>query len=163
MLFQGRKLIEDLYYNKNEHLGFIYVELINFTKGEQELAVDLNRWLHVPKNMSKMDKLPTYLRKPVFEKLFAIAAYSKLNKEERDMYDASLKNKWDAESIRQTAILEQKKARERGLEDGRAEGRAEGRKEGVIAIARDMKKEGIAVEQIAKFTKLTVKEIEELK
>src|SRR5690606_15542347 len=154
-----------------EHLGFIYVELINFTKGEQELAVDLDRWLHVLKNMSKMDKLPTYLRKPVFEKLFAIAAYSKLNKEERDMYDASLKNKWDAESIRQTAILEQKKARERGLEEGREEGREEGMKEGLkkgehqkaIAIARDMKKDGIALDQIAKFTKLTVEEIEDLK
>jgi predicted transposase/invertase (TIGR01784 family) len=150
-----------------EHLGFIYVELINFTKGEQELAVDLDRWLHVLKNMSKMDKLPTYLRKPVFEKLFAIAAYSKLNKEERDMYDASLKNKWDAESIRQTAILEQKKARERGLEEGREEGMKEGLKKGehqkAIAIARDMKKDGIALDQIAKFTKLTVEEIEDLK
>src|SRR5690606_19043044 len=78
---------------------YIYDKLINFTKGEQELAVDLDRWLHVLKNMSEMDKLPTYLRKPVFEKLFAIAAYTKLNKEERDMYNASLKNKWDAESI----------------------------------------------------------------
>ncbi|TYR31774.1 hypothetical protein FXV77_20285 [Sphingobacterium phlebotomi] len=122
-LFQGRKLIEDLYYNKNEHVG------------------DTEE--------------------------FAIAAYIKLNKEERDMYNASLKNKWDAESIRQTAILEKEQARTRGLEEGREEGRQEGLKEGehqkAVAIARDMKKEGIAVEQIAKFTKLTVKEIDELR
>src|SRR5690606_15332330 len=130
-----------------EHLGFIYIELINFTKGEQELTVDLDRWLHVLKNISKMDKLPTYLRKPVFEKLFAIAAYTKLNKEERDMYNASLKNKWDEESIRQTAILEKEKARKQGLDEGREEGREEGlkeglkegRKEGALAIALKLK------------------------
>ncbi|MBD1426718.1 Rpn family recombination-promoting nuclease/putative transposase [Sphingobacterium arenae] len=146
-----------------EHLGFIYIELINFTKGEQELAVDLDRWLHVLKNMSKMDKLPTYLRKPVFEKLFAIAAYTKLNKEERDMYNASLKNKWDAESIRQTAILEQKKARKQGLDEGREEGRKEGRKEGALAIALKLKSMDMAVEDIVQATGLSVEEIEELK
>src|SRR5690606_8594170 len=154
-----------------EHLGFIYVELINFTKGEQELAVDLDRWLHVLKNMSKMDKLPTYLRKPVFEKLFAIAAYTKLNKEERDMYNASLKNKWDEESIRQTAILEKEKARKQGLDEGREEGREEGlkeglkegRKEGALAIALKLKNMDMAVEDIVQATGLSAEEIEKLK
>lgn len=50
-----------------EDLGFIYLELINFTKGEAELSNDLDRWLYVLKNMSAMDKLPSYLRKPIFE------------------------------------------------------------------------------------------------
>ncbi len=40
--------------------------------------------------------------------------------------------------------------------------RQQGRREEAIAIAREMKKDGIPVEQIAKFTKLTAKEIEKL-
>jgi len=43
--------------------------------------------------------LPLYLKKPIFEKLFDIAEYSKLNKEERSMYDASLKRRWDEYSF----------------------------------------------------------------
>ncbi|MBE8719630.1 Rpn family recombination-promoting nuclease/putative transposase [Sphingobacterium pedocola] len=105
-----------------EDLGFIYLELINFTKGEAELSNDLDRWLYVLKNMSVMDKLPRYLRKPIFEKLFSIAEYSKLSKEEKAMYDVSLKRKWDAESIRETAIIEQERARKEGLEQGIEQG-----------------------------------------
>ena len=37
-----------------------------------------------------------------------------------------------------------------------------GKREGLIAVAREMKKEGIPVEQIARFTKLSVEEIEKL-
>ncbi|SFS98156.1 Rpn family recombination-promoting nuclease/putative transposase [Sphingobacterium wenxiniae] len=61
-----------------EDLGFIYLELINFVKGEADLESDLDRWLYVLKNMSTMDKLPVYLRRPIFEKLFQVAEYSKL-------------------------------------------------------------------------------------
>jgi predicted transposase YdaD len=38
----------------------------------------------------------------------------------------------------------------------------EGKKEEAIAIALEMKKDGVAIEQIAKFTKLSVQEIEKL-
>jgi len=91
-----------------EHLGFFYIELINFTKEEQELKTDLDGWLFVLKNMSKLDKIPLYLRKPVFEKLFNIAEYSKLNKEEKIMYDTSLKRKWDNEAVMEYARQESK-------------------------------------------------------
>ena len=37
-----------------------------------------------------------------------------------------------------------------------------GKRESLVAVAREMKKDGIPVEQIAKFTKLSVKEIEKL-
>lgn len=38
------------------------------------------------------------------------------------MYDVSLKRKWDAESIRETAIIEQERARQEGLEKGLEKG-----------------------------------------
>lgn len=48
-----------------DDLGFIYVELVNFVKAEAELVNDLDRWLYVLKNMSSLNGLSTYLRKPI--------------------------------------------------------------------------------------------------
>ena len=107
-----------------ESMGFIYVELANFVKDEASLENDLDKWLYVLKHMSNMDRLPVYLRKPIFEQLFDIAEYSKLNKEERKMYDVSLKRRWDEYNIRETA-------RERGYEDGLKKGEAEGIEKGM--------------------------------
>lgn len=125
-------------------LEFFYIELVNFVKEESELQTDLESWLFVLKNMSRLDKIPVYLRKPIFEKLFQIAEYNKLSKEEKAMYDVSLKRKWDNKAVLDFA-------------------KEEGRKEEAIAIAREMKKEGLPVAQIAKFTKLSIKEIENIK
>src|SRR5690606_22280110 len=118
----------DIFY---EDLGFIYVELINFVKVETDLESDLDRWLYVLKNMSSMDRLPIYLRKPIFEKLFQVAEYSKLNKEEREMYDVSLKRKWDEYSIRETAKIEKERALEEGLKEGLKEGLEQGLQQGL--------------------------------
>lgn len=38
-----------------DQLVFIYLELINYVKAEADLGSDLDRWLYVLKNMSKMD------------------------------------------------------------------------------------------------------------
>ncbi len=91
----------DLFY---EGLGFIYVELAKFVKEETELSTDLDCWLFVLKNMAGMDRLSAYLRKPVFSKLFDLAEYGKLSMEEKDMYDRSMRNKWDANMFKQEAV-----------------------------------------------------------
>ena len=49
--------------------------------------------------MSDLKKIPLYLRKPIFEKLFNIAEYTNLNKKEKDMYDTELKRKWDNKAV----------------------------------------------------------------
>lgn len=72
-------------------LGYKFIELVNFTKGsEDELDSNIDKWLYVLKNMSKLNKIPTFLRKTIFENIFNLAEYNKLKKEERDMYDSSL-------------------------------------------------------------------------
>jgi predicted transposase/invertase (TIGR01784 family) len=53
-------------------------------------------------------------------------------------------------------------ARAEGLAEGLAEGRAEGRAENAEAVARRMKADDLAVEQIAKYTGLEIDEIERL-
>ncbi|EHQ29014.1 Rpn family recombination-promoting nuclease/putative transposase [Mucilaginibacter paludis] len=138
----------EIFYDK---LGYTYIELSKFVKADSELETDLDRWLHVLKNMSQWDKIPVYLRKPVFEKLFSIAEYTNLTKEEKTMYDSSLKYKWDNKNVIEYA-------RQEGIEKGIEKGKHEE----AIAIAKEMKKDGLPLAKIAKFTKISVSEIEKL-
>ena len=142
----------EIFYDK---LGYTYIELRNFVKEGTELATDLDKWLYVLKNMSQMDKIPAYLRKPIFEKLFSIAEYTNLTKEEKTMYDSSMKYKWDNKNVLDYAI---KEGFEQGLEKGIEKGKLEEARE----IAHELKKEGLAIEFIAKTTKLSFEEIEKL-
>jgi len=63
------------------------------------------------------------------------------------MYDSSLKHKWDNKNVLDYAVQEAKK---------------EGKLEEAIEIARALKKEGLAIEFIAKTTKLSIEEIKNL-
>ena len=130
----------EIFYDK---LGYTYVGLVKFVKKDTELETDLDRWLYVLKHLNQMDKIPVYLRKPIFEKLFSIAEYTNLTKKEKTMYDSSLKYKWDNKNVLDYAVKEAK------LEEAKE-------------IARELKKEGLAIEFIAKTTKLSIEEIERL-
>ncbi|MNI52049.1 PD-(D/E)XK nuclease family transposase [compost metagenome] len=121
-----------------EELGFIYVQLRNFTKVEAELENDLDRWLYVLRNMSKLNKIPVYLKKTIFEKLFKIAEYAKLNKEERAMYDVSLKRKWDAEAVRQYQEQQLNEAIQKSLETGIEQGIERGAEEKSYEVVENL-------------------------
>jgi predicted transposase/invertase (TIGR01784 family) len=141
----------EIFYDK---LGYTYIELGKFVKTDTELETDLDRWFYVLKNMSRMEKIPVYLRKPIFEKLFSIAEYTNLTKEEKAMYDSSLKYKWDNKNVLDYAVQEadtkaRKEERIKAFEEK-------------IAIVREMKKDGLPLAQVAKFTKLPIEEIEKL-
>jgi predicted transposase/invertase (TIGR01784 family) len=134
----------EIFYHK---LGYTYIELGKFVKEDIDLDTDLDRWLYVLKNMSRMEKIPVYLRKPIFEKLFSIAEYTNLTKEEKTMYDSSLKYKWDNKNVLDYAV---------------STAEAKARHEEALSIASEMKKDGLPLAQIVKFTKLSVEEIEKL-
>ncbi len=94
--------------------------------------------------------------------MFTIGKYGNLTKEEKMMYDSSMKYKWDNENVLDYAIKEgEKRGRLEGEQKGLQEGLQE-KAEAIIAIARTMKKEGLTPEQIARFTQLSVEEIERL-
>ena len=67
------------------------------------------------------------------------------------MYDSSLKYKWDNKNMLDYAVST---AEAKGIEKGKHEE--------ALAIARELKKEGLAIEFIAKTTKLSIEEIESL-
>jgi len=71
------------------------------------------------------------------------------------MYDSSLKYKWDNKNVLDYAIKE-------GIEKGIEKGIVEGEHKKAVAIAREMKRESISAVQIAKFTGLSIEEIEKL-
>ncbi|WP_367209094.1 PD-(D/E)XK nuclease family transposase [Sphingobacterium sp. R2] len=134
--------------------------MVNFVKAEAELVNDLDRWLYVLKNMSSLNGLSTYLRKPIFKKLFQLAEYSKLKPEEREMYNVSLRNKWDAESIRSSQEEQLRRAREKAMAEGRAEGIAEGEAKGK-AEGEVMGKAEV-IKNLLSSNKLSISEIAEL-
>ena len=101
--------------------------------------------------MSKLDKIPVILRKPIFSELFDIAEISNLTGKEKMAYDASLKEKWDNYSTMTYAISE-----------GRKEGEKHGKLAGQKKIAAAMKKKGLETSLIKELTSLSAEEIEKL-
>jgi predicted transposase/invertase (TIGR01784 family) len=86
-----------------------------------------------------------------------------MTKEEKTMYDSSLKYKWDNKNVLDYAKEEAKQeGRQEGIREGIQEGIQEGEYKKALGIAREMKKDGLPITQISKFTGLSVKEIEEL-
>jgi predicted transposase/invertase (TIGR01784 family) len=75
------------------------------------------------------------------------------------MYDSSLKYKWDNKNVLDYAL---KEGIEKGIEKGIEQGIEKGKLEEALAIARELKKEGLAIDFIAKTTKLSIETIEKL-
>jgi predicted transposase/invertase (TIGR01784 family) len=75
------------------------------------------------------------------------------------MYDSSLKYKWDNKNVLDYAL---KEGIEQGIEQGMQQGIQKGKLEEAREIAREMKKDGLPLLQISKFTKLSIEEIEKL-
>jgi len=152
-----------------EGLGFIYLEIINFVKSEAEVEDELDKVFFMLKNMSTLKTLPRIMKSAVFQRFFQLASYAKLTKEERTMYDISLKRKWDAEAVRmyqdglEKQLEEAKKASLVAKAEGLAEGKAEGEHKKAIETALKLTKMGLLVEQIAEATGLSIEEIEKLK
>ncbi|GAB3416868.1 hypothetical protein GCM10027516_10150 [Niabella aquatica] len=71
-------------------MGFIFLELPNFNLPLKQIKTDLERWLYVPRNMGKMEKIPVILHKKIFQKLFQISEVANLKKEEYMLYEKDL-------------------------------------------------------------------------
>ncbi|HNW68246.1 MAG TPA: PD-(D/E)XK nuclease family transposase, partial [Bacteroidales bacterium] len=65
-----------LFYNK---LIFIYFEMPEFKKNEEELTNNFEKWMYFIKNSERLKKIPKKYRDTFFEKMFATAEIAKLN------------------------------------------------------------------------------------
>ena len=94
-----------VFYDK---LTFITLQMPNFKKRVEELETNFDKWLYVIKNLAYLERIPEKLQTKIFNKLFSVANYSAMSKEEREAYEESLKYYNDLKNSLDTAYAEGK-------------------------------------------------------
>ena len=122
-----------------------------FDKTEKELKTDLDKWLYAIKHLKTLKSKPAAFTDPEFEKLFNLANFANLTKEEMDTYYESQKIRWDNQNALDFA-------EETGVEQGIAKGI---HKKAVETAIR-LKAKNMSIEEIAELTDLSIEEIETL-
>jgi len=124
----------------NEKLSFVYVQMPNFTKTEDELETHEEKWFYLLKNLHKFDRIPSKLQDKIFKKVFKIAEIAKYSADEKQRYIDSLKFYLDLKNSLDYAKYE-----------------------GKIEIIIEMIKEGMNNELIYKLTKISIENIDKIR
>lgn len=125
-------------------LRIIIFQLKLFDKKPDECLTNYDKWLYLLKNMEFMERLPKELQNKVMDKVMSQAELELLTPTERVLYDMS---------------LDEYKAVQLSLDYSESKGRAEGKAEGKAEVAKAMKDDGVAINQIAIYTGLSEAEI----
>lgn len=129
-----------VFYDK---LTFIYLEMPNFTKTEEELETNYDKWLYVLKHLPEMEKRPQKLQERIFKRLFEVAEIAKFTTIEREEYEESMKIYRDLRNIMDSKYRK-------------------GKIEAKIEVVFESWQEGLTIELTAKITKLPLEEVEKL-
>ncbi|MFK7001147.1 Rpn family recombination-promoting nuclease/putative transposase [Flavobacterium oreochromis] len=143
-----------VFYDK---LTYIYLEMPNFLKAENELNTRLDKWLYFIKHLEELEQIPTIFNEDVFTSAFEKAELSKLGYEDLEKYEMNLKYYRDYKNTVDTAFDDGKLE---GLLEGRLEGRLEGERKAKLETAKSLKVLGIDTRTIAEATGLSKEEIE---
>ncbi len=167
---------------KNQHgkvfydkLTYIYLEMPNFLKTEDELTTRLDQWLYFIKHLEDFQVIPAIFKDTLFTQAFETAELAKFSEAQRHGYETSLKvfrdnfnaleySKEEAERIGMERGMEKgeligiEKGMEKGLEAGNLEGEMKNKK----VTAGKLKAKGMSVIEIAEITGLTEEEINNL-
>jgi len=130
----------DIFYDK---LNFKFLQMPLFTKKENELVSQYDKWCFFLKHLEEFDEIPAILNEPIFQKAFKTAEIAKFSKEEYDKYQESLLNYIELKGVVDTS-------------------KEEGKTEEKIEIAKEMIKENFPIQQIARLTKLSIDTIEKI-
>lgn len=131
-----------------ENLTYLYIEMPNFKKTENNLQTRLDKWLYFIKNLEDFQAIPTIFKNEViFEKAFEKAELARFDNTQSESYERSLKDYRDIKGYLDTAF-----------DDGKTEGKLEGK----IEVAKSLKEAGVSGEIISKTTGLTNDQIEKL-
>jgi predicted transposase/invertase (TIGR01784 family) len=77
----------------SEKMNIVILELPRFAKTEGQLQSGVDNWMYIFNNLPKLTDLPeTFHKDEVFVKLFERAKLAKMSKEERKIYNNSLKD-----------------------------------------------------------------------
>lgn len=138
-----------------EKLTYIYLEMPNFKKSENDLNGRLDKWLYFIKHLEDFQTIPTIFNDSVFTQAFEKAEIANFRKAELDSYEASLKVFRDNKAVYDFA-------KETAFEEGKLEGKLEGKREGKLEIAKSLKENNIPIELIIKATGFSKEEIDKL-
>ena len=150
---------KEVFYDK---LGYKLLILPNFKKKHTEIKSYIDMWLYLFRHMEELDEIPKFLDNRVFGLIFDIGKIANLTASDMKLYESSLKNKRDAESVRITAI---KEGLREGMEKGRQAERAKAEAEKLaekLKYALNLKKRGLSVEDIAEDLGLTAEQVNKL-
>jgi len=169
----SRNKLMDIERNKvfYDKLTFVTLQMPNFTKELKDIETNFDKWLYIIKNLHQLDEIPKELNNKLFARLFKIASYSALSKDERLRYEDSikyyndLKNSLDLskeegkDEVRNELIPKLEASQKREKE---AKQREEEAKQKIIELAIFLKKMNISHNEISEKTGLTLNEIENL-
>jgi predicted transposase/invertase (TIGR01784 family) len=136
---------------------FILIELPKFELELNELKSIEEKWFYFIKNAGNLEVEPEILsRELAIHEALSLAERVKWSKEEFDLY------------IKRGIYIQDERGRiteseRKGRENGFLEGKIEGKKEGKLETATIMLEHGLPVEEIAKYTGLSIDEIKRLK
>lgn len=140
----------------SDKLSLIYFQMPKFTKTEQQLVTNLDKWLFYIKNLKDLDVIPQVFQgNPIFEKAFQKAQLANMNRDEWMSYETSLKTYRDNLAT-EKALLNQ------GIEIGMEQGIEIGEDKKALEIATNLRQLGMALEAIAQATGLSVTQLQQL-
>jgi predicted transposase/invertase (TIGR01784 family) len=133
-------------------LTYLYLEMPNFRKTEEQLESHLDKWLYFIKNLENFSEIPRIFgQEEIFQNAFQKAELAQLNPDDQNRYQHSLKIYRDIKNVIDTAY-----------DEGKLEGIIEGKAEGKAEIARAMKAKGLDPQFISEVTGLSLTEISAL-
>lgn len=138
--------VEDkhVFYDK---LTYVYLEMPKFNKNEGELVSMYDKWLFVLKNLTRLMERPAALQERVFTRLFEQAEIARFTPDESRIYEESLKHYRDMHNT---------------IASAERRGKNEGIKSEKIDTVHRLHSMGLAMEQIAQGTALTVDEVKSI-
>lgn len=143
----------------NTHFRQIYLQFPYFTKELDECKTIYDKLMYTIKNMDKWNRMPEALKEQVFQRLAQLAEVANLSEADRIAYDKAV----DSYCIYATVMNDHyQKGISEGVQKGREEGREEGLNEGKRQMAATMKRDGMDFQTIAKYSGLSIEEIEAL-
>lgn len=158
-----RPMDEETHKPVDDKVRYIYIQLPLFDREEDECDSIIDQWLYNIKNMGPNQEVAFISQNDVFKRLKDLASKAMLTPEERNTYEAYVRNERDR-------INQERYRLQEALEEGKAIGIAKGEAIGITKgiakekreNARNLKILGIPVEIIVKATGLSASEIEQL-
>ena len=124
-----------------DNLQFLFLQLPYFTKKENELVTQFDKWCYFLRNLENFDAIPNILKEPIFMKAFEVAEISNMDDGDYILYQISKSKKYDMELL-------QDEAEQRGLETGIAKGIEKDR----MSVVLNANKQGHSANFISEFT-----------